>query len=229
MVGDAYVHYTTDVALVVGVICVVVVMSMSYTAASVRAMKRLVNGDGYCYQCLKTGHHLIGCDDVDGALEAFADALDACARQAERRPLCSCHSGSVCSDACGEGKHHAGCPADAAPLTPERPSMLISALQPLSADLARLREEHDALKAIIEQRQPLKFSKQETDHPRLFDMVRYCRGRLLDEGLITALEYVDLVSGRDGAAAARRLEKYDALRAENDRLRALLPPAPSAA
>ena len=55
------------------------------------------------------------------------------------------------------------------------------------------------------------------DPERLLDLVRYMRAELHDEGLITDEEYATLASV--GAGSARRLEGYDALRAENARLR----------
>lgn len=48
---------------------------------------------------------------------------------------------------------------------------------------------------------------------RLWDLVRYQRDKLLDEGLITLREYTHLVAGRDMSQAARRLEDYDAVMA----------------
>jgi hypothetical protein len=54
---------------------------------------------------------------------------------------------------------------------------------------------------------------------RLHDLIRHQRGPLHDAGLITDAEYAALAADH-GAVA--RLEGYDALRAENDRLRAAL-------
>lgn len=68
--------------------------------------------------------------------------------------------------------------------------------------------------ATFEHRVPAKLSAQETDHPRLWDLVRYCRAHLLEEELITLHEYADLASGRDMSQAARRLEGYDQVRAK---------------
>ena len=45
---------------------------------------------------------------------------------------------------------------------------------------------------------------------RTYDLVRYARGYLLDEGLITLSEYGALVA--TGSKSARRLESYDELR-----------------
>ena len=42
---------------------------------------------------------------------------------------------------------------------------------------------------------------------RLYDLVRYCRGELHEEGLITDREYAEMASW--GSASARRLEDYD--------------------
>lgn len=44
---------------------------------------------------------------------------------------------------------------------------------------------------------------------RLLDLVRYCRGKLHQEALITDEEYADLVNV--GSSSARRLETYDGL------------------
>lgn len=55
------------------------------------------------------------------------------------------------------------------------------------------------------------------EHQRLLDLVRYMRGHLLNEGLITILEYAALTDA--GVNSAQRLADYDALRAENERLR----------
>ena len=53
---------------------------------------------------------------------------------------------------------------------------------------------------------------------RLMDLVRHQRGELLEEGLITADEFAALVADSEGGARVARLEGYDALRAENQRL-----------
>lgn len=47
-------------------------------------------------------------------------------------------------------------------------------------------------------------------HPRIVDLLRYCRHQLLDEKLITQDEFTALLQV-DGAVA--RLETYDAMRA----------------
>lgn len=54
---------------------------------------------------------------------------------------------------------------------------------------------------------------------RLFDLVRYCRGQLHEDGLITELEYAWLTADADlakgaGSPSPRRLEEYDELRTE---------------
>lgn len=43
---------------------------------------------------------------------ADADVVALCnrIRTDDEEPECSCHFGSVCSDACTRGRHHAGCP-----------------------------------------------------------------------------------------------------------------------
>lgn len=49
--------------------------------------------------------------------------------------------------------------------------------------------------------------------PRLYDIVRYMRNELLDEGLITIDEWTWLVAADDvQPASARRLETYDDMR-----------------
>ena len=59
---------------------------------------------------------------------------------------------------------------------------------------------------------------------RLWDLVRYQRGELLDAGLITLKEYTDLVSyetadkAGQGSPSPRRLESYDAMRKRLDAL-----------
>jgi len=48
-------------------------------------------------------------------------------------------------------------------------------------------------------------------HDRLWDLIRYQRGELLEAGLISQQEYADLVNR--GSVSARRLESYDDLAA----------------
>lgn len=59
-----------------------------------------------------------------------------------------------------------------------------------------------------------------TDHQRMWDLVRFARGYLLDEGLISRQEYGVLVANETetrpgiGSPSPRRLESYDELRAK---------------
>lgn len=85
--------------------------------------------------------------------------------------------------------------------------------QALAHSTVQLTEAQEKLE-IHETRVHEKLSAQETDHPRLWDLVRYCRGYLSDEQLISLEEYADLASGRDQSKAARRLEDYDALQSK---------------
>lgn len=55
---------------------------------------------------------------------------------------------------------------------------------------------------------------------RLYDLVRYCRAELHEEGLITDSEYAEMCAW--GSDSARRLEDYDATKAENVRFRVAL-------
>jgi predicted nuclease with TOPRIM domain len=57
-------------------------------------------------------------------------------------------------------------------------------------------------------------SKPILDSIRLFDLVRFQRHQLHDEGLITNEEYSALVSGAPGAVS--RLESYDEIRSRLD-------------
>lgn len=67
-----------------------------------------------------------------------------------------------------------------------------------------------------------------TDYQRIWDLVRAQRGELLDAGLITRREYAALLADETadkpgtGSPSPRRLESYDELRAENQRLREVL-------
>lgn len=59
-------------------------------------------------------------------------------------------------------------------------------------------------------------SSLKAEKERLWDLARYQRGELLNEGLITKSEYADLAKDHP---TVKRLETYDAMRAEIERLR----------
>lgn len=65
-----------------------------------------------------------------------------------------------------------------------------------------------------------------TDFQRMWDLVRHQRSALYEAGLLTAEEYALLVGSEDtsphgqGSPSPRRLESYDAIRAELQRLKA---------
>jgi hypothetical protein len=65
-------------------------------------------------------------------------------------------------------------------------------------------------------------------HVRMFDLVRYCRATLHEDGLITDKEYAWLcvapmaTSPSGGSPSARRLEDYDQLQARIKRLEELV-------
>ncbi len=55
---------------------------------------------------------------------------------------------------------------------------------------------------------------------RLFDLVRHQRGELHDAGLISNQEYLELAASGDSKKSVARLETYDELKAENERIKA---------
>lgn len=76
-----------------------------------------------------------------------------------------------------------------------------------------------------------------SDYQRMWDLVRYTRATLLDDGLITLAEYTELCSAETrttpntGSPAPRRLESYDEVRGRmadvSDRVRRLILSTPN--
>jgi hypothetical protein len=62
------------------------------------------------------------------------------------------------------------------------------------------------------------------ENERAMDLVRHQRNELYDEGLIDEKEFTALCADSDGGQRVIRLETYDALKAENARLKAPVSP-----